>query len=96
MRHPPGFRRLLRFYCRRWFFAALLAGIARFSLLLAVLLLVAWSYTIWGNPRSPLGHLLLPSCFLAAAGLGLNMVAKRLLRTPNRRGGSNEEETPSP
>lgn len=84
MSRRVSLRRFLRLCCRKWLIAAILAAVARFLMLLSVLFLTSWSYTVWGNPESPLRHLLLPACFLAIGAVCLNMVARRLLRAPAR------------
>lgn len=71
--------RLVRFAWKRCIAAAVLHGLARFFMLLGVLLLTAWSYTVWGNPASPLAVLFWPGLLLLAVAPLLGYATGRLL-----------------
>ena len=66
-------RQLQRTLRRRSFIAGLLLALARFFLLLGMIFLVLWSYSVWGSTPSPLGALLWPAWILIAASLGLRL-----------------------
>lgn len=71
------FERILR---RRALLAGLAQALSRFSMLLGVLLLVAWSYSIWGSEVSPLGALLVPAVVLMVLSILIRLVLGWVLR----------------
>jgi hypothetical protein len=66
---------------RRALIAGLLKAAGRFLSLLGVLLLSAWSYSLWGSIDTPLRSLLIPGVVLLAGGWLLGVVLERTLRT---------------
>lgn len=74
-----GVYRVVRFAWKRCILAAVLHGVSRFLILLGVLCLVGWSYTLWGMPGSPLGVLFWPGVILLVLAVPLNLLVRRLL-----------------
>jgi hypothetical protein len=67
-------------------------AISRFFLLSSLLLLTAWSYSLWGSENSPLRHLLFPALILLLLSLLIRLViievmewTHRAVRVQNRR-----------
>ncbi len=74
--HRRSFERIVR---EMWLVAALAVVVVRLLRWTGVFFLIAWSYSIWGSPESPLRFLLLPGLGLLVISLVLQYLQGRML-----------------
>lgn len=74
--HRRSFERIVR---EMWLLAAVLVVLWRLLLWGGIFSLLAWSYSVWGNPDTPLRFLLLPGLGSLAAAIFLLYLQNRLL-----------------
>ncbi len=74
--HRRSFERIVR---EMWLLAAALVVVVRLLRWTGVFCLLAWSYSVWGSPESPLRLLLVPGIVLLVVSLGLQYLQGRLV-----------------
>lgn len=69
---------------RRSLAIGLVLATGRFLMLVGVLGMVAWSYSIWGSELSPLRHLLVPSLVMVAVSIVIRLALLKTVRWMGR------------
>lgn len=76
--------RILRVMQARQLFVGLGLAVDWFFWLLGILLLTAWSYSVWGSASSPLRHLFWPGVGLMLVSVVIRLVLRGVMRWTHR------------